>query len=209
MASKAGADFLGLNFVPNRRRRLSAEAALEVVETLKAEVSHPPKVVGLFADQPLEEVNNLIKRCPLDMVQLCGGESLDYCRGVKAPVIKVVHVPEGSHTRGALDDLYLRVESFANQGHLVTLDRLVKGLQGGTGATFDWQVAAELSKKEQRFFLAGGLTPDNLAQAISVANPWGVDVSSGVETDGVKDPDKVRQFVAQARRTTPVSGGLI
>jgi phosphoribosylanthranilate isomerase len=84
----------------------------------------------------------------------------------------------------------------------VTLDRRVEGLQGGTGQSFDWSIAAGLSQRGHTFLLAGGLTPDNVAQAIATVQPWGVDVSSGVETGGVKDHQKIRAFIRNARKLT-------
>jgi phosphoribosylanthranilate isomerase len=221
VAAEAGGDFIGLVFVPNRRRRLSIEAARSIVDGLKATSSSPPQIAGLFADQPLEEVNHTIKACGLDLAQLCGQESLDYCRRVPAQVIKVLHIPStgptssrlstygrsSGHCSGAdsgggdIDGLAETIEMYHNSGHLVNLDRLVAGLQGGTGQSFDWSIAARLSQRGHSFLLAGGLTPENVAQAIATAQPWGVDVSTGVETDGVKDPQKIRAFIRQVRRS--------
>ncbi|MFQ6027702.1 MAG: phosphoribosylanthranilate isomerase, partial [Dehalococcoidia bacterium] len=99
VAARAGADFIGLVFVPGRRRRLELAQARAIVSGLRDSVAEPPQVVGLFAGQPLEEVNHTIETCGLDLAQLCGQEShesLDYCRGVKAQVIKVLHVSTGS-----------------------------------------------------------------------------------------------------------------
>ena len=89
--------------------------------------------------------------------------------------------------------------AYQNAGCRITLDRLVTGLQGGTGQSFDWNIAAALSQKGHQFLLAGGLTPDNVAAAIRQSHPWGVDVSTGVETNGDKDPVKIRAFIAQSR----------
>ena len=88
---------------------------------------------------------------------------------------------------------------YLESGCYVTLDRLVEGLQGGTGQSFDWEVAAQLSQRGYQFLLAGGLTPENVAQAVAQVNPWGVDVSTGVETGGLKDEEKIRAFVRNAR----------
>ena len=92
-----------------------------------------------------------------------------------------------------------RVKDFSGVGHLVTLDRYVEGVQGGTGKGFDWGVAASLSRAGQPFLLAGGLTPEDVSEAIATVRPWGVDVSSGVETDGNKDHAKIRDFMSNAR----------
>ena len=108
VAAEAGADYIGLVFVPGRRRRIEVEVASEIVSKIRAfvrtldgsnmpgsaePVTNIPHVVGLFADQPVKEVNQVVKSCGLDLVQLCGRESLDYCRQVESQVIKVLHVP--------------------------------------------------------------------------------------------------------------------
>ena len=139
---------------------------------MKASGPQPPQVVGLFADQPLEEVNETIHACDLDAAQLCGQESLDYCRGVDAQVIKVIHVDVNAG-QTATDSLAERVGRYTNAGHLVTLDRFMKGVPGGTGQGFDWDVAAQVSQRGLRFLLAGGLTPDNVSQAIDNAGSMG------------------------------------
>ena len=156
--------------------------------------------MGLFADQPIDEVNRHIKNCQLKQVQLCGSESLDYCGQVLVPVIKVIHVPESLAQDGDLDRLAESVQKYRDAGHLVTLDRQVEGLQGGTGKSFDWSIAARLAQAGQEFLLAGGLTPENVAVAVRSVAPWGVDVSSGVETDGVKDATKIRAFIQNVRQ---------
>ena len=197
-AAEAGADFIGLVFVPRRRRRLDWGAAAGITRALKG-LDSPvvPKVVGLFAGQPLDEVNRTIEACGLDMAQLCGQEPPEYCRKVNAPVIRVVHVDcSGPPDVSALGEL---AASYADAGFLVTLDRLVEGVQGGTGQSFDWDVAAKLAQDGLSFMLAGGLSPDNVAQAVTQVRPWGVDVSSGVESDGVKDRAKIAAFVHRAK----------
>ena len=200
VASEAGADFIGLVFVPGRPRRLAMDQARDIVDGLRASQDNTPQVVGLFADQPLDVVNDTIRACLLDRAQLCGNESLDYCRQTKAGVIKVLHVPGGQPQVPVIADLAERVSAYREAGHLVTLDRLVAGIPGGTGERFDWAVAENLSRRGHFFLLAGGLLPENVAQAVARVNPWGVDVSSGVETHGSKDPDKIRDFIRSARR---------
>ena len=165
-------------------------------------------MVGLFADQPIHEVNELVRRCELDLVQLCGQEPLDYCDQVEGPVIKVVHVAESLAPEDAASSLAPRMEELSLKGHMVTLDRKVEGLQGGTGRTFDWKVAQKLSQEGFRFLLAGGLTPANVGSAVQVAEPWGVDVSSGVETGGIKDKEKVLAFVDAVQKVSRQGGGL-
>ena len=199
-AAEAGSDYIGLVFVPNRRRRVSVEQARRVVEAVKATGDNPPKMVGLFADQPLEEVRETVRGSTVDMVQLCGAESMEFCDEVPVSVFRAVHVPGGFQNADKLKDLERRLAALRKRGHLVTLDREVAGLQGGTGQSFDWRVAAQLSSAGFEFLLAGGLTPENVSRAVREVNPWGVDVSSGVESEGVKDTEKIRRFVAEAKR---------
>jgi phosphoribosylanthranilate isomerase len=199
VAGQAGADFVGLIFVPERRRRIDIDRAQCIVSTIRENLDPPPTIVGLFADQTIEEVDSTVQECGLDMVQLCGTESVEYCGQLAAPVIKVLHVQDSWSLEEAVATLSEGVEALGDGGHLVTLDRMVDGLQGGTGQSFNWQIARELSNKGYRFLLAGGLDPENVADAVAAAHPWGVDVSTGVETDGDKDPSKVRSFIAAAR----------
>ena len=207
VAAEAGADFIGMVFVPERRRRITPDDAKDIVDAVRA-LDAPlrpgsgqasPRMVGLFADQPLEEVNEVVAHCVLDAVQLCGQESVEYASAVDCEVIKVVHVPASYRAPDDVPQLAGRVQEYAESGCLVALDRLVEGIQGGTGQSFNLEVAASLSSRGVSFLLAGGLTPANVGRAISIVRPWGVDVSSGVETIGKKDRRKIRRFVENAR----------
>ena len=202
-AVEAGADFIGLVFVHGRRRRVSVQRARRVVEAVKAASDNPPKLVGLFADQSLEEVRATVHGSGVDMVQLCGAEAMEFCDKALVPVLKAIHVPAGSQDAEALKGLEQRMRALGERGFLTVLDREVAGLQGGTGRTFDWAIAARLSGAGFEFMLAGGLTPDNVGQAVREVNPWGVDVSTGVESEGVKDAEKIRRFIKEARRVRP------
>ena len=203
-AAEAGADFFGLVFVPERRRRLEVPAAAEIVDELRTLIEDPPGAVGLFADQLLDEVIEIINACGLDLAQLCGRESADFCRQVAertgAEIIKVMHISASETLGGANGSgVEARLAPYLKAGCRVTLDRLVEGLQGGTGQSFNWDVAAHLSRQGYEFLLAGGLTPENVSQAVTLVNPWGVDVSTGVETGGDKDAQKIRAFIHNAR----------
>jgi phosphoribosylanthranilate isomerase len=201
VAAEAGADFVGMVFVPERHRRITPDDAKEIVDAVRDGRDRPPRMVGLFADQPLEEVNEVIAHCGLDAVQLCGRESVEYSAGVDCQVIKVVHVPASYRTPDDVPEVAGRLREYADAGCLVTLDRLVEGIQGGTGQSFNLDVAASLARRGNDFLLAGGLTPANVGRVISAVRPWGVDVSSGVETLGRKDRRKIQRFVANARDT--------
>ena len=198
-AADAGADFIGLGFVPGARRTLDQDRASTIVSALAEEAESRPKVVGLFADQPMAEVVRVVGSCGLDMVQLCGVETLDYCDRLGVPVIKVLHVRDSTSVGNAVASLSVEMEALVERGHLVTLDRKVEGLQGGTGQSFDWEIAKRLSERNLPFLLAGGLTPNNVGRAVSLVHPWGVDVSSGVETAGVKDQRKIKEFIQAVR----------
>lgn len=207
VAAAAGADYIGIVFVPGRRRRLEPDAARSITDGLRADDAGgatPPKSVGLFGDQPLPDALDTIIAAGLDCVQLCGEESVDYCQQVQqygAGVIKVLHIPDGA-SDNEIDAVSRSIDAYASAGCTITLDSQVAGFHGGTGQAFDWRIAARLSARH-RFMLAGGLTPDNVADAVKSAQPWGVDVSSGVETAGVQDADKIRQFIANARSISP------
>ena len=205
VAAQAGADYLGIVFVPGRRRGLEPASAAQLVASLRADYPQRPRIVGLFADQPRDALTPIIQSVPLDAAQLCGQESPDYCRQLQAQtpaaIIKVLHIPDNAAAADTaeLTDLETRLLAYQNAGCRITLDRLVTGLQGGTGQSFDWNIAAVLAQKGHQFLLAGGLTPDNVAAAVRQSHPWGVDVSTGVETNGDKDPAKIRAFIAQSR----------
>ena len=202
-AAETEADYVGLVFVPNRRRRISVEQARRIVEAVKVRGRNRPRVLGLFADQSLEEVRATVRESGVEMVQLSGTESIAYCDKIPVPVFKAIHVPGGHVESKEFKELEQRLVVLRERGHLAVLDRLVEGLQGGTGQSFDWAVAARLSEAGHEFLLAGGLTPENVGRAVREVQPWGVDVSSGVESDGVKDPDKIRKFVAEAKGRAP------
>lgn len=199
IAADAGADYVGMVFVPGRRRRVEPTYARRITDGLRQAGLNAPKSVGLFGDQPLPDVLQAIRVAGLDCVQLCGAEPLDYCEAALglAHVIKVLHVPADADD-DAIGLLAGQIRTFAALGCTVTLDSDFGGLHGGTGQSFDWSVAAALSETNE-FLLAGGLTPDNVSDAVDKARPAGVDVSSGVETDGEKDAEKIRRFIANAR----------
>ena len=230
VAAGAGADYVGIVFVPGRRRRIAPGEARIITEALRAnggagggDAPNAPQSVGLFGDQPMAEALDIIAVAGLDAVQLCGDESVAYCRQVLTlvPVIKVLHIPDNAGD-DEIAGVARRIDEYAAAGCMITLDSQVAGLHGGSGQAFDWRIAARLSAAgvyancpdangpdagRRRFLLAGGLTPDNVAAAIAAVRPWGVDVSSGVETGGVKDAAKIRRFIANAKSANIESAG--
>ena len=204
-AAEAGADMLGLNFLPRVRRYIEPDAAKELATSFREE-AHALPIVGLFADQPVEEVNEVAARVGLDMVQLCGDEPMGYWSKVTVPILKVVHVlsvpKERSTARNTVvKDVHFRLQEIDNSGHIAVLDRQSDVQPGGLGEPFDWSIAREMADRGHRFLLAGGLTPENVGEAIDSTQPYGVDVSSGVETDGTKNIAKIQAFIATARAT--------
>ena len=152
-----------------------------------------PLIVGVFADQSLEDVEAIASASGIDLVQLSGGEDADYVARIELPVIKGLHVGD---TTDAMEVFEMALERRATALLLDTAS--ADGARGGTGLRFDWDVAAGVARRLP-FLLAGGLTAENVAQAVELVEPWGVDVSTGVETDGAKDIDKIRAFVRAAK----------
>lgn len=196
-AAEAGADFIGLVMAPSQRQ-ITPEQALVIARAVKAAgLPRRPMLVGVFVNRTPDEVDRIALECDLDYVQLSGDESWDCCRRIARPVIKAVHVGEGQTAA------YLEAElgSAREAGALCLLDTMLPAKYGGGGKRFDWRLAEGLSGRFD-FLLAGGLTPDNVAEAISAVHPWGLDVSSGVETGGVKDIHKIRAFIRAAKSAT-------
>ncbi|MFZ3172196.1 MAG: phosphoribosylanthranilate isomerase [Carboxydocellales bacterium] len=183
-AVAAGADAIGFVFAESRRR-ISPNAAQLIIKNL------PPFVttVGVFVDEALTTLNEIANYCGLDVVQLHGSESPQYCQQVKRPVLKAIRIATAA-------DLEQMAE-YEVRGFL--LDTFIPGQLGGTGQTFPWHLA-RAGDKNHPIIVAGGLTPDNVQQALAQAEPFGVDVSSGVETDGIKDLAKIQKFINRVRR---------
>lgn len=192
----AGADFIGLVLAPSSRQ-ISTAQAREIAEVVRDQPGRC-EVVGVFVNMPAPAVNRIAFDCQLDWVQLSGDETWAYCQQVEKPVIKSVHV----RPQQDLDELEAYLTSgdiaLAGKKHCYLLDSRTLQAYGGTGLTCDWTVAAEAARRF-RVILAGGLGPDNVAEAIRAVAPWGVDVSSGVEVNGVKSIVKIKAFIEAAR----------
>ena len=198
-AADAGADFLGFNFVHGVRRQITFEEGRSIISRVAGEVGEDrPGLVGLFADQDIDEVNEIIASCDLDYAQLCGSEEPDYWDQVRANIIKQIKVKPLASEQETVEATLDGVKKVVSRDGIALLDSYKKGALGGTGQTFDWGIAAQVAQGYD-VVLAGGLAPDNVATAIRQVDPWMVDVSTGVETDGVKDPSKIRDFAEAVR----------
>ncbi len=196
-AAKAGADFLGLVFAPSRRQ-VSTERALQIVEAVH-ELKQRPLIVGVFVNLPAGEINSIAEYCRLDMVQFSGDESWHYCRQIERPLIKVIHIEADRTAEQVLSEMEKGYRSGLKQKPVLLLDAKTKNIYGGTGRTFDWKLAEEVSKKYP-VMVAGGISPHNISGLIKQVNPWGVDVSGGVESGGEKDIKKINAFIKAVRQ---------
>ncbi|MGH2442170.1 MAG: phosphoribosylanthranilate isomerase [Chloroflexota bacterium] len=185
-ASQTGAALLGFVFAPSRRQ-VGPQQARSIIATVR-EQSHPG-MVGVFVNLPAAEVNRIADQCRLDYVQLSGEEPEAVIQAIELPVIKTIHVGEGM-TRAAIQDRLDRTPA-----SIIHFDTAIAGRHGGTGQVFDWSL---LPTCPVPVLLAGGLDPMNVEAAIRAVRPWGVDVSSGVETNGTKDSRKIQQFIQRA-----------
>ncbi len=196
VAMEAGADLIGVVFAPSPRQ-VSYEKGREIVAAVK---ENGLPVAGVFVNMPAATVNDVASFCGLDWVQLSGDETWEYCQQIEKPVIKAIHVSrkwgevellahleDGQRVLGARSPIYL-------------LDTFVEHQYGGTGQSFAWEIARQAAAKFP-LIIAGGLHPENVGQVVASLRPWGVDVSSGVETDGVKDVGKIKAFVKAVRST--------
>ncbi len=197
-AIEAGVDAVGLVFVPSARRATTVEQAAAMLEEARARGGAMPAFVGLFGDQPADAVNAIVDELGLDAVQLCGGESMAYCARMTVPIYKVIGIDPEIPAAAQLPRVMTTQQRHALAGHRIVVDTQTAGAYGGAGRSFDWGLAADLAGSFE-MSLAGGLAPDNIAEAIARVAPWGVDASSGVETDGEKDPDKIRAFIETVR----------
>jgi len=183
---EAGADAIGLVFYAKSPRAVTAEQAAEIVNGLPAFVT----TVGLFVDASAEQVNEVLGKVKLDCLQFHGEESAEYCAQFDRAYFKAIRMQQDT-------DLAAIAKDYAIARALL-LDTFVKDTPGGTGQAFDWSLVPEQCDKP--IILAGGLRPDNVAEAIKQAKPYAVDVSGGVEkAKGVKDVEKIKQFINEVQ----------
>jgi len=185
VAVEGGADAVGFIFYKKSPRSVTMKTVREIVLEL------PPFVdtVGVFVDETAEQVNKIADYCNLDIIQLHGDESPTYCKKIRRKVIKAFRIKDMQSVK--------KISNFQVSGFL--LDTFSEKLHGGTGKVFDWNLALP-AKKFGPVIMAGGLTPNNVQQAVRQIRPYGVDVCSGVESEpGIKDHKKVRAFLNNAK----------
>jgi phosphoribosylanthranilate isomerase len=185
-ALEAGADALGFIFHESSPRAVTIEAAARIAARIPAPVLR----VGVFVNAPADFVREALSSCGLTLLQFHGEETPDFCVRFAAPGMRAFRVRD----RDSLQALS------AHRTEFFLLDAYTPGKPGGTGERFDWNLAIEARSGGRRIFLAGGLTPENAAEAVRRVQPYGIDVSSGVELrPGRKDHAKIRAFIHAAR----------
>lgn len=183
-------DYLGFIFYEKSPRYIEPAEAGAIINWIEG-----PEKVGVFVNQPLDDVNRIAKETGLDYVQLHGDESPEYCELVDKPIIKVIHIEE--ETVGYL--LKHQVEQYVDVADFLLFDTKIDGLWGGTGKSFDWEIINEIGM-EIPFFLSGGLNEGNIKKAIETAQPYAIDVSSSLEKEpGRKDFRKIESFMDEFR----------
>lgn len=187
-ARDAGVDLLGMMFYKQSSRFIQPQVAKEILKTFE-DGQTSPETVGIFVNEEANYINDIVEHVGLHFVQLHGDESPEFCTRIHRPVIKALRLNEKSEPH--------LIEKYSQTTWRILLDTPTD-MWGGSGKTHDW-VLAQTIAQQTPIFLAGGLTPENVGEAIQQVHPWGVDVSSGVETDGKKDIKKIRTFVENAR----------
>ncbi len=185
-AAGAMADYLGFIFYEKSPRFIEPGEAGAIINWIEG-----PDKVGVFVNQDLDDVNRIAKETGLDLVQLHGNETLEYCQLIEKPIIKVIHIEPDYD----IEELKAKVLLYSEVAKFLLFDSKIGDQWGGTGITFDWGILKEIVG-ETPFFLSGGLTPENVKQAIETVHPYSVDVSSGVEEKpGLKDFEKIEALM--------------
>jgi len=199
-AIAAGADFLGFNFYSLSPRYIQPESAAKIIHELRSSESatHQVKMIGVFVNSSEAEVSRIADEVGLDGVQLHGDESIEFCESLRAGSPRLFQMK--AFAGKSRDDLN---ELIDYPSDAIMLDGFDVKLRGGTGHLADWSLARRAAKKLPRLFLAGGLSPENVADAINAVRPFAVDACSSLEAaTGKKDADRMKRFVAAARSVT-------
>lgn len=189
-AAGAMADYLGFIFYEKSPRFINPAEAGAIINWIEG-----PEKVGVFVNQPLDDVNRIAKESGLDLVQLHGDETLEYCQLIEKPIIKAIHITPDYD----LEELKAKVLLYSEVATFLLFDSKIDNQWGGTGKSFDWDILKEITG-EVPFFLSGGLNPDNVKEAIEKVHPFAVDISSGVEEEpGIKDFEKIEAVMEAVR----------
>ncbi len=189
-AVNLGVDAIGIVFFEDSSRYVQLDDAEVLLHDVPAFVNR----VGVFVNQPIEYVNEVARKCQLDYVQLHGDETVDYCSQIERKIIKVIRVDQ-------IDDLTI-IPQYKSLVSAVLLDTKIKGLYGGSGQSFDWGIAIAAKDFNIPLILSGGLNVSNVKKAIQLVNPYGIDISSGVELEpGVKDYHKIENLIKLIRHS--------
>ena len=190
LAADLGVTHIGLNFYPPSPRYLHTEHALAITQALH-QLSAAPLLVGVFVNENADTIRQKMDMYGLDIAQLSGNETKDTLRVLGGCAYKAYRLGETTHTAFPNPTSRYGTPDFMIDAH-------VPGQYGGTGQSCDWEKAADIARRHD-VFLAGGLPPENVIEAIERVHPWGVDVASGIErTAGTKDTDKMKKFVSNA-----------
>ncbi|MCX6021651.1 MAG: phosphoribosylanthranilate isomerase [Chloroflexi bacterium] len=197
-AAEEGAAFIGLNFYAPSPRFVTVEQAQAIAAAVRAlPDGQRPRLVGVFVNESPVRMREVAAAVGLDLVQLSGDESWDMLPEIGLPVIKAVRFSDDADPEQVLSEIAAALPVLEATGSLCLLDAAVAGQFGGTGHRVNTELARSLAARLP-LMLAGGLTPESVAGAVAAVRPWGVDVSSGVETNRVKDIAKIRAFVRNA-----------
>ncbi|MDB4786502.1 MAG: phosphoribosylanthranilate isomerase [Planctomycetaceae bacterium] len=210
IAVDAGANALGLNFYAPSPRSITAERAAEIVESLPLQVTP----IGLFVNHTVTQIEQIMETAGLETLQLHGDETPDFLADITEnhPLWNIIWARRVNENDIAdVDDDLRECDSLGVKLFACLLDPKVDGAYGGTGETLSWKLVARHYDQTTNppLILAGGITPDNVAEAVSSVHPWGIDVASGVETEkGVKNADLIHEFIDIARSEiqTPSNG---
>lgn len=195
VAQEQGADAIGLVFYPSSPRAVSVETARKIVQAVGPFVT----VTALFVDPTPAQVEEVLDAVGIHLLQFHGDESPEFCQQFQRPYIKALRVRTDESTHDKTQAAILQEARRYRDAQGILLDTYSHKAHGGTGEVFNWSAVPD--SKEINWILAGGLNPENVATAIETVQPYGVDVSSGVERSrGIKDSEKIRQFI-QAVRT--------
>ena len=187
-------EYIGFVFWPKSKRFVSREKALELKKALLPGI----KAVGVFVDEDPEVVFGLLKDGVIDIAQLHGSEDEEYIAKLRDMVLGWRSVDPDASEKPIIKAIVIKGPDDIERARACSADYLLLDSGKGTGQTFNWELIRDAGF-EKPFFLAGGLDPTNVGKAVEELHPFAVDVSSGIETDGRKDPDKMKEFVSKVR----------